>query len=147
MVCNEALHGSAEYKQTVALRDEILRKPLYLTFCPEELAGEKDFFHLACRQEGALVACLVLQPVSDKQIRMRQLAVRTDVQKEGIGRTLVAYSESFARTHGYDEIVLHARETAVGFYEKLGYRREGDRFTEITVPHFLMRKVLNNVGE
>ena len=42
---------------------------------------------------------------------MRQLAVRPDSQGEGIGRTLVRYSESFARDRGYQEIFLHARQT------------------------------------
>ena len=73
---------------------------------------------------------------------MRQLAVRPDSQGEGIGRTLVRYSESFARDRGYQEIFLHARETAVTFYRKLDYELEGDQFTEVTIPHYYMRKNL-----
>jgi ribosomal protein S18 acetylase RimI-like enzyme len=146
-VCREVQHGTDEYKQTVALRDEILRKPLSLTFGPEELSEERDSFHLACWQDDMLAACLVLKPLSGQQIRMRQLAVGTDFQGKGIGRMLVGYSESFAREHGYREIILHARETAVRFYEKLGYRKEGDYFIEVTIPHLLMRKILDDARE
>ena len=39
-------------------------------------------------------------------------------------------------------MVLHARETAVGFYEKLGYKTSGDKFIEVTIPHFPMQKEL-----
>ena len=39
----------------------------------------------------------------------------------------VHYSESFALDHSYEEIVLHARETALGFYEKMGYKVEGEQ--------------------
>jgi hypothetical protein len=35
-------HGSAEYKQMVQLRFQILRQPLGLTFTQEELEVEKD---------------------------------------------------------------------------------------------------------
>ena len=61
---------------------------------------------------------------------------------------MVCYSESFARDHGYREMVLHARETAVGFYQKMGYEVEGGPFIEATIPHFSMRKnLLNNTEQ
>jgi ribosomal protein S18 acetylase RimI-like enzyme len=139
---SEIRHGTKAYHQTVALRDDILRNPLGLAFSPEELDGENDSFHLACRRGNMLVACVVLKPLPGQQIRMRQLAVRTGFQGKGIGKLLVLYSESFAGERGYREMILHARETAVGFYEKLSYRKEGDRFTEVTLPHYAMRKRL-----
>ncbi len=52
------------------------------------------------------------------------------------------YAEVFLAQKGYREIILHARQRAVAFYEKLGYRKEGDLFIEVTLPHFLMRKEL-----
>jgi len=141
-MCTQVQHGTKEYDKTVALRCEILRMPLGLEFRPEEFAEEKESFHLACWSDHILVACLVLKPLSAKQLRMRQLAVREGCRCKGIGRNLVSYSESFVRDHGYEEIVLHARETAVGFYEKMGYEVEGERFIEVTIPHFSMRKEL-----
>ena len=106
-------HGSGEYEETVALRHQVLRKPLGLSYEPAELAGEKDSFHLALREGAELVACLVLKPLDEQRcIKMRQLAVRENVQGKGFGRELVNYAHSFARERGYSEIVLHARETA-----------------------------------
>jgi predicted GNAT family N-acyltransferase len=35
---------------------------------------------------------------------------------------------------------LHARIVAVGFYEKMGYVRQGELFTEVGIPHVLMQK-------
>ena len=133
-------HGSGEYEETVALRDEVLRKPLGLSYDPAGLAGEKDSFHLALREGAELVACLVLKPLDERCIKMRQLAVRESSQAKGFGRELVNYAHSFATERGYAEIVLHARETARGFYEKLGYEAEGDSFTEVGLPHLVMRK-------
>ena len=135
-------HGSGEYEETVALRDEVLRKPLGLSYDPAELVGEKDSFHLAFRRDTELVACLVLNPIDDRCIKMRQLAVRENAQGKGVGHELVNYAHSFAKGRGYEEIVLHARETARGFYEKLGYEAEGDSFTEVGLPHLAMRKKL-----
>ena len=136
-------HGSVAYEESIALRYQILRKPLGLSFDPVELAGEKDSFHLALRKGDELVACLVLKPLDERCIKMRQLAVRESSQGKGCGRELVNYAESFVRERGYAEIVLHARETARGFYWKLGYVAEGDFFIEVGLPHLLMRKMLH----
>ena len=133
-------HGTKEYDETVVLRDEVLRKPLGLSYDPAELAGEKNSFHLALRKGAELVACLVLKPLDERCIKMRQLAVRESSQGKGVGRELVNYAHSFGRERGYAEIVLHARETARGFYEKLGYEAEADSFTEVGLPHLAMRK-------
>ena len=147
IMCTQVQHGTKEYDETVALRYEVLRKPLGLKFSPQELAQEKNSFHLACWRNSMLVACLVLKPLSARQLRMRQFAVHPDFQGKGVGRALTCFSESFATTHGYEEIVLHAREKAAGFYKKLGYQIEGDRFIEVTIPHFSMWKSLLNNGE
>ena len=135
-------HGSGEYEETIALRYQVLRKPLGLSYDPAELAGEKDSFHLALREGAELVACLVLKPLDERCIKMRQLAVRESSQGKGGGRKLVNYAESFVRERGYAEIVLHARETARGFYEKLGYEAERDSFVEVGLPHLFMRRML-----
>ena len=138
-----AQYGTKEYDETVALRTEVLRAHLGLELGREELDEEKDSFHLVSWRDNAIVACLVLMPQSKKQLKMRQLAVREDCRREGVARALVSYAESFAKDHGYEEMVLHARETALGFYEKMGYLTEGDRFNEVTLPHFRMRKNLS----
>jgi predicted GNAT family N-acyltransferase len=37
---------------------------------------------------------------------------------------------------------MHARKTATGFYEKLGYVISGGEFEEVTLPHVVMEKKL-----
>ena len=144
--CAQIRHGTDEYLQTVRLRDALLRRPLGLGFTPSELSAEKDSFHLACRRENILAACVVLQPLPQGRIRMRQLAVRAELQGGGIGTALVVFSEQFALQQDFHEMILHARETAVGFYERLGYESDGVRFIEVTLPHFRMHKLLTRLG-
>jgi ribosomal protein S18 acetylase RimI-like enzyme len=147
IVCGEVRHGTGAYATTVTLRDAVLRKPLGLSFNPQELAQECDSFHLACWLDGNLVGCVVLKPVGNGQVRLRQMAVAKKYQRAGIGTRLIAHAEAFLARRGYHEIVLHARETAVALYERLGYRKEGDRFIEVNIPHFAMRKELPACGD
>ena len=73
---------------------------------------------------------------------MQQVVVAAHLQGQGIGRELVNFSEEHARSVGYSEVILHAREVVMSFYEALGYLREGDVFTEVSLPHFKHRKLL-----
>jgi ribosomal protein S18 acetylase RimI-like enzyme len=141
IIC-EIAHDSPEYWATVDLRDSVLRKPLGLRFSTEELDAEKTSHHVACYCGERLLACLVLRPLAKGDVQMRQVAVVPELQRQGVGRALVAYSEALARKLGYRRMILHARETAVGFYEKLGYSRVGDRFEEVTIAHWAMEKSL-----
>jgi ribosomal protein S18 acetylase RimI-like enzyme len=141
-ICHQVQHGSDEYAATVALRDAILRKPLGLAFDPRQLAAECDSIHLGCWVEGELVGCVVLRPLSAGEVQLRQMAVAPHRQRMGIGARLVAYAEQLLRSRGYREVSLHARRTAVGFYQRLGYRQQGEEFIEVTIPHITMRKTL-----
>ena len=138
----EVGHASDAYRETIALREQVLRLPLGLVFDPDQLSREGTSFHLACRQGNVLLACLVLTPATGRCIRLRQVAVSPENQGRGYGRLLVRHAEDFAWRHGYREITMHARESAVGFYEKLGYAKFGDRFFEVTIPHYQMHRVL-----
>lgn len=145
-------HGSEAYHQTIDLRHNILRKPLGLSFAPEDLAAEKDSIHITCHIKGQLAGCLVLKPHGLHELQMRQVAISELLQGQGIGKALVRYSEEYAArilpapeksAQGKtNKIWLHARATAVPFYERLGYKREGEAFEEVGLPHWSMHKEL-----
>lgn len=138
----EVPHGSAAYAATVRLRDAVLRAPLGLQFSAEELAAEAASHHVAGYRGDALVGCLVLRPRDDGDVQMRQVAVAAELQGQGIGTALVRHAEALARRLGYRRMVLHARQSAVAFYERLGYARVGAQFAEVTIPHWALEKPL-----
>ena len=135
-------HGSKEYAQMVQLRTEILRKPLGMTFSAEELEKEKENIHIAAFEDDKMLGCCMLIRQEDKEIRLRQMAVLNNLQGKGIGKAILIFAENIARDLGYKEITMHARKTAVPFFEKLGYRIIGDEFQELGIPHVEMEKKL-----
>jgi|ERR1022692_1440158 N-acetylglutamate synthase-like GNAT family acetyltransferase len=135
-------HGTKEYWQMVHLRNEILRKPLGLTFTEEELQNEKDDVLMGAFEDDKMLGCCLLTKVDNKTIRLRQMAVPNNMQGKGIGRALMIFAENIARDLGYKTLLMHARKTATGFYEKLGYVISGNEFDEVALPHFVMEKSL-----
>ena len=135
-------HGSKEYQQMVQLRNDILRKPLGLKFTPEELEKEKDEILIAAFEEDKILGCCMLIKLDATCVRLRQMAVLNNLQGKGIGRALMQFAENIARDLGYQRITMHARKTAAGFYQKQGYSVSGEEFEEVTIPHYVMEKML-----
>jgi predicted GNAT family N-acyltransferase len=64
------------------------------------------------------------------------------MQGKGMGQALMVFAENIARDYGYKKLIMHARTTVVGFYEKQGYIINGKEFEEVTIPHLIMEKPL-----
>ncbi len=133
---------SVDYDKEVALRYAVLRKPLGLQFTAEQLAAEGEFIHLGYFENENLLACLILAPEEKGKIKMKQVAVAAEMQGKGVGAQLVKGAETLAVEKGFTILYCHARDTAVPFYEKLGYKRVGAMFEEVTIPHWEMEKDL-----
>ena len=135
-------HGSEDYNKMIVLRKQILRQPLGLSFTEEELNKEKDEILIAAFDDDLILGCCVLSRINDETIRLRQMAVLDTLQGKGIGASIMTFAENLAIDKGYKYMIMHARNTAVGFYEKLGYKVKGGEFIEVNLPHHVMEKEL-----
>ncbi|HJY22400.1 MAG TPA: GNAT family N-acetyltransferase [Hanamia sp.] len=135
--------NSGEYKQMIHLREEILRKPLHLTFEADELDNEINDILIGAFDEEKMLGCCILSRVDTRVVRLRQMAVQNNLQGKGIGASMMNFAENLARDSGYKKLMMHARKTAVGFYEKLGYKVSGHEFMEVSLPHYIMSKKLS----
>jgi N-acetylglutamate synthase-like GNAT family acetyltransferase len=142
MALKQIDHGSKEYQQMISLRMEILRKPLGLNFTEEELAKEKEDILIGAFDEEKILACCLLTKVDNATIKLRQMAVHNNVQGKGIGASMMSFAETVARDKGFKKLMMHARNTAIGFYEKFDFKVRGSEFIEVNVPHHVMEKRL-----
>ena len=134
-------HGSSEYESAIKLREGILRKPLGLTFLPEELEAEKNHIQIAGFQGGEVISTSVLAQ-EGKDYKMQRVVVKQDLQHSGVGSEMMKFCENYSRNQGIFSIYLHAIHTAVNFYLKNNYVIEGDYFYEYDLMHIKMRNVL-----
>jgi len=136
-------YDSIEYKQALRLRDLVLRQPIGMSIYEDNLTGDISDIHIAASLDEEIVGTLILHPLSEKEMKMRQVAVNQARKGEGIGAKMVAFSEKMAINSGCKKMVLNARKVVVPFYQKLGYATVGEEFLEVGIPHFKMFKILN----
>ncbi|HZK70492.1 MAG TPA: GNAT family N-acetyltransferase [Clostridia bacterium] len=137
------VYGSEEYMRELELRDEVLRKPIGLSIFDDHLEKETKDYHIGAFRNEVLVGILILTDINNDQIKVRQVAVDELFRGKHIGTKLTIYAEDLAKRLDYKRIILNARKTAVEFYEKLGYLKEGDEFLEVGIPHFRMHRPLD----
>jgi ribosomal protein S18 acetylase RimI-like enzyme len=139
----------AEWAAYYQLRYAVLRQPWQQPSGSERVPADEEpgTVHALLLAAGAstptALAVGMLQPAAAQQGQIRFMAVAPEAAGQGLGQQVVAYLEAQARAAGLSEIVLHSRETVVGFYQKLGYAVVEPSHTLFGVlPHFLMRKRL-----
>ncbi|MEK5486203.1 MULTISPECIES: GNAT family N-acetyltransferase [Lysinibacillus] len=87
------------------------------------------------------------QPVGTGRLRivegygkLERICILEQYRKFGLGKEIIMGLEQIARDKGLTKAKLNAQSYAEGFYEKLGYQREGEEFMDCGIPHILMKK-------
>jgi len=143
MIFREIAFNSEDFRQECMLRNAILRLPLGLDLADEDLGVEKTQLHFGLFDDNEhMVGCVVAVPLSPCEAKIRQMAISPDGRGKGHGRSLLEYLEDHLRQRGFTQLCLHARMTAVGFYEKMSYQKAGTEFVEVGIPHVRMEKSL-----
>ncbi len=147
----EVPYGSDLYRLMLDFRDAELRRPLGMALTAADQADEEAQRHFAAVLDGEsdpqLCASVVMKPLPPEpgrpaRAKLRQMAVAPAFRGLGLGRRLVRFAEAAMAAGDIAEVELGARESAVGFYERLGYAVVGDPFTEVGQPHRPMRRRL-----
>jgi predicted GNAT family N-acyltransferase len=132
----------ARYADELELRFRVLREPIGHPRTAVTFPFEKESLHLVAVDDGRVIGCVLFHPESEHTGRLFQMAVESGLQKGGVGTKLVRRLEDEVRGRGFGEVTLHARQTAVPFYERLGYACFGEPYTEVGLPHRSMRRDL-----
>jgi GNAT superfamily N-acetyltransferase len=129
------------------LRWRILResRPGAPVVFPED--SRPDAFHLGVRDpEGAIVAVASFSAEDAPHrpgcsaVRLRGMAVDWPAQHHGLGRLLVTTVVDRLHDDGVEVLWCNARDSAAGFYARLGFKVVGDGFVlpESGIAHHVM---------
>ncbi|HKJ10352.1 MAG TPA: GNAT family N-acetyltransferase [Gammaproteobacteria bacterium] len=134
-----------ELERYYELRWRLLRAPWDQPRGSERDGREDGAFHLmACTPADEAVAVGRLHFNDASQAQVRYMAVEPHFRGQGIGALLLRELEAQARRKGAGQVVLDARETAVGFYERCGYRATRPAHTLFgSIRHWHMEKPLS----
>ena len=106
---------------------DVLWKPLnFKRNIRESFKLDKPQIDIVAVDNNVIIGALVANWLSNNEIEIRHIAVKTDFQKMAVGRILVEELYGLIQDKTPLTIQTHARSTSVGFFSKLGFNPVGD---------------------
>lgn len=133
--------ATAIYQDALTIRRDVFIKEQGVSE-EIEIEGEEGCLHFVLYQDDNPVATCRLLKKEHHVAKLQRMAVLKEGRGLQLGKELMREAEKIAAEHGINEIILGAQNTAIGFYEKLGYQIEGDEFLDANIPHHMMKKML-----
>jgi len=105
---------------------------------------DKKTVHFGCFSKNILIGIVTVMEKSNpllnnKQFQLRGMAVSKEFQKNGVGALLVNKVKEFCIENNANVLWCNARENAVNFYRKQGFKIQGEVFhIEHVGNHFVM---------
>ena len=140
MQIEEINYYSEEYLKLLNFRFLNLRKPLNLEWSKEDLLNENQQNHFALKKQSKIIGSFCLKKIDCSTIRLRQMAIEKQYQKQGYGSSILKFTEKFAIKNNYKKIIIIARLSAIDFYKKKFFKTSGNIFTDVTVSSINMYK-------
>lgn len=143
----------ASLETILPLRARILRAGRPLASARSRQDALEGTRHLAAITESGEVAGVVTYFLAEstlapgqRAVRFRGMAVDDRLRGSGIGRALMRQVVADARDAGADILWANGRDSALSFYERIGFRIEGDGFLDddMQLPHHV---VIASVGD
>lgn len=136
--------SKSDFERYYDLRWRILRKPWNQPRGSEKDELEDKSIHvMVCKEDRIPVGVGRAHFNSPSEAQIRYMAVEEGFQGKGIGTMVLEELEKIIAKKGAECAVLNARESAVAFYEKHGYRIVSKAHTLFgLIPHFKMKKEL-----
>ena len=133
-----------EFQLYYNLRWEVLRKPWGKPKGSERSESDSVGFHrMILDKSDKPIAVGMLLHNGGKVGQIRFMAVSQEYRGMNAGSKLMFCLESLAIEHKIETIILHAREVALGFYIKKGYKNiEKSYLLFNEIQHYLMSKNL-----
>lgn len=132
-----------EWSDYYRLRYEVLRKPWGQPLGSEKDDQENESIHFFALVDNEPAGVCRLQYNSSTEAQIRFMGIDEKFRGKKIGNLLMNEAENTARNDGRTNMVLQARENAVGFYTANGYAIIEKTFLLWdTIQHYKMVKSL-----
>ena len=122
-------------------RKAIFVNELGFNFSDEFDDDETRYNHCCLYENNMLIAYARIFIQSDN-VRIGRVLVLKDKRKQGFGKQIMFWAETEILKRNLKLAEVHALDQAIGFYEKLGYKQDGDWFIEDGRNHIKMVKWL-----
>ncbi|RDC64569.1 GNAT family N-acetyltransferase [Adhaeribacter pallidiroseus] len=131
-----------DWAQYYRLRYEVLRQPWQQPAGSERSPDDATATHaLLVDESGKALGVGRLHQHAPEEAQIRFMAIRPDQQGKGLGNLILKHLEDIARQWQVKQLTLQARENALNFYRRNGYKEiEKSHVLFGEIQHYKMAK-------
>jgi GNAT superfamily N-acetyltransferase len=141
---------SVELTDIMQLRVAVLRKGTPATDCNYPEDNYPDVVHFGIIRDGIAIATSswFMKECPEKlgitAMQLKGMAVADELQGAGLGALLIDTGMALAKERGARIAWARARDSAMGFYERLGFVSTGEGFVDgpTAMPHHIVVRTL-----
>ena len=136
-----------EFEEYYFFRWKILRKPIGMALDSVKDDLEDESFHLIIKNKNRKIIAVgrmhFINRKNKDSAQIRYMAVDDKYKRIGLGSKILKSFENKAMDHKMKKMILHARENALDFYIKNGYKiKHKSHLLSNKIQHWLMYKNL-----
>lgn len=135
--------NSVTYNDALAIRYKVFVDEQKVPVDLEIDDYEDSSLHLVLYEKSKPVATARIYEQSNDTYKVQRVAVLKEYRTRGIGTILMREIEKKVKMHKADKLTLGSQNTAIPFYEKLGYKISSTEFMDAGIPHHSMTKSLS----
>ena len=140
--------------QTLKIRHQVLRQGKPIDTCKFEGDNLKTTHHLGLFYYSELIGVVTYMKNTNTsfneelQYQLRGMAILQPFQGKKFGNILLEVGEKLLKAKKCTLVWCNARENAVNFYSKFGFKKSGDAFEIPEIgTHFAMHKTVNRTNK
>lgn len=92
----------------------------------DDYDGDRSKYIVLLDDEYPVATCRFYE-LSESRVLLGRVVVLPEYRGKRLGSKAITEAEKWIKELGYSEVVIDSRLEAIGFYEKLGYKREDDK--------------------
>lgn len=134
----QILLNSSAYNDVLDIRKKVFVEEQKIPLDLEIDETESEAIYFLTYADGIPAATGRLREYG-KYIKFERIATLKEWRGKGVGRNLMEAMLDYAKKNFGDKVpYMHSQESAVAFYERLGWRKSGAPFMEADIPHQAM---------
>lgn len=132
--------NSKIYQDALNIRHEVFvaeqKVPVNLEI--DDLEDQTE--HIVLYKDDEPIGTARIYDLGNAIYKVQRVATKKEVRGQGYGAALMKQIERKIKEIGGSQIILGGQNTALPFYEKLGYTIDGAEFMDAGIPHHNMIK-------
>lgn len=134
------IYGLSGYEAAKKIREKVFCAEQGISFDYDE--HDADAWHIVGYDKTKLIAAARMYKESEGIFKIGRVCVDKEYRKMYVGDTLLRALEDKAVCEKGWLIKVSSQESALGFYEKEGYKKTGKTSIEADLPHVFLEKDL-----